>query len=85
MFDMSSIDENVKKKTGEGVVMHAQSFKSLKVAKPRTERFKKSLTYRGPKKWNNLPGALWQIDSRFDFKKEIPAHVEQKASVTQAT
>ena len=79
MFDMSCIDENVKKINKEGVVTRAQKFKSLKVKKPRSEKFKKSLTYLGPKKWNRLPGALRQIESKLSFKREIAIHVEQKA------
>ena len=38
---------------------------------PTNEKYKKSITYQGPKLWNGLPGQLQKLDSYFDFRREI--------------
>ena len=39
----------------------------MKTKRPRTERFKKSLAYLGPKKWNQLPKGVQHAASKTVF------------------
>ena len=41
----------------------------LKVRKPKTERFKKSLAYNSLTKWNALPSDLHQAEDKWEYKK----------------
>ena len=50
------------------MVTRSQSKKLLKIKKPRTGKFKKSLAYYGPKKWNALPVELHLADRKATFK-----------------
>ena len=81
MFDMSKQKVNVKEKRKVGAFTRSQKGKLLRVKRPRTEKFKKSLRYRGPKKWNNLPSEVQQKVSRSEFKCKIHELVVQKASI----
>ena len=63
--------------------MMSQSKKLLKIKCPKTEKFKKSLAYRGPNKWNNLPVHLHNLPIRNMVKLQIRA--ELNGAVTKAT
>ena len=80
MFDMSNLESNVMLRRKVGVQTRSQNGKLLKVKKPRTEKFKKSLTYCGPKKWNNLPADIQKLVSRPEFKCKVSQIVDLKAS-----
>ena len=51
----------------------------LKIKRPRTEKFKKSLAYAGPKRWNDLPDDFHQTESKTEFKRLIFARSVAKA------
>ena len=85
MYDMSRQKKNVKCNKRLGVVTRSQGRKLLRLPRPKTEKLKKSLTYRGPKKWNILPGEIQNLDSRTEFKSKVQIYVEQKAQAYAAT
>ena len=66
------------------VVTRSQKNRQIKVRKPKTERFKKSLTYRGPKKWNALPCDLHHANDKALYKKLVCNLVTQKGHKTQS-
>ena len=39
--------------------------------RPTNEKYKKSITYQGPKLWNYLPGHIQKLDTYHEFKKEV--------------
>ena len=45
--------------------------KNLRIKKPNTERFKKSIAYRGPKLWNALNREVQCCDTYLEFKNKI--------------
>ena len=79
MFDRSQDKSLIKKHRKEGVTTRSCKKKLLCTRRPKTERFKKSLAYTGPKKWNSLPEGLQQSSSRVEFKRAIHSHVAAKA------
>ena len=78
MFDKSKVESNLRNVRREGAVTRASTKKLLKIARPRTEKFKKSLSYRGPKKWNNLPVKVQTLISKKEFKTRIRALIDVK-------
>ena len=54
-----------------GVRTRSSKKKLISLRKPNNEKYKRSITYQGPKLWNNLPTHLQKIESYQDFKKEI--------------
>ena len=79
MYDMSEKESNIKKKCLEGVATRSSSKKLLKTKRPRTEKFKRSLSYYGPKKWNALPNDIQLAATRSEFKNKCQAYVEVKS------
>ena len=45
--------------------------KNLKIKKPNTERFRRSIAYRGPKLWNLLSQEVQCCDNYLEFKNKI--------------
>jgi hypothetical protein len=45
--------------------------KKLQIPKVKTELFKKTFTYSGPKLWNELPFSIWQASSHNTFKIKV--------------
>ena len=43
----------------------------LQIPKAKTELFKKTFTYSGPKLWNELPFSIWQASSHNAFKTKV--------------
>ena len=78
MYDVSQIGNRLRKRREEGARTHSQNKKLLKIRKPTTEKFKKSVAYRGPKKWNALPKELHFVDTRCQFTQRIKLHIEEK-------
>ena len=84
MYDMSLSQKNLKKTKSLGVRTRSSSKKLLKIRRPRTEKFKNSLTYRGPKKWNALPEEVQRACSKHLFKAQISRKMELKALADKA-
>ena len=45
--------------------------KLITCRRPTNEKFKKGITYQGPKLWNSLPGHVQKLDSYHEFKQQI--------------
>ena len=75
MFDMSGQEENVKKKISAGVTTRSQKRKLLKVSRLKSEKLKKSLTYRGPKIWNKLPEEMQNTVTKAEFKHKVQLQI----------
>ena len=69
MYDFVCSNSHCMKAPSKGAVTRSHKKKLLKVRKPKTERFKKSLTYNGPTKWNALPLDLHQAEDKWEFKR----------------
>ena len=84
MFDKSTDPLNLKARLENMVVTRSQQKKQLRIKKPNTEKFKKSLTYRGPKKWNALPKEMHYLSEKVLYKKSVENMISQKAIKTQS-
>ena len=57
----------------------------LTVNRPRTEKFKKSFAYLGPKKWNHLPVEVhesYQLQDKGNYRTHISRSMVKKAGAT---
>ena len=77
MYDQAKHEKNLKVRKKGGVETRSQNKRLLKIKKPSTERFKKSLTYRGPKRWNALPSDMHQIITRGQFNNRVKIHYDR--------
>ena len=55
----------------------------LKIKRPHTERFKKSLAYVGVKKWNDLPQGFHHTQTKAVYKSMVADWVEKKATLSE--
>ena len=61
-----------------GVQTRSQKKKLMKIKKTHTERFKRTLAYRGPKRWNGLPYQLHYMESRSSFNTGLRSHLAER-------
>ena len=80
MYDWAQDARKLKSKRGRGVTTRSCSKPLLKIKKPSTEKFKKSLSYYGPKKWNGLNENLQKATSKGNFKSLSRDWVLKKAA-----
>ena len=85
MFDISMKTEYLAVKPEKSIVTRSQKKKMLKIKRPKTEKYKKSLAYRGPSGWNALPLDIHQSPDKFVFKRLVSNWVTQKAYKAQLT
>ena len=74
VYDWSLDNKKLRKKPAGSMSTRSQNKRLLKLKKPITEKYKKSLAYKGPSKWNNLPVIFHNAPSKPAFK----ALVEKK-------
>ena len=79
MFDKAQSTDNLKGKTVSTIKTRSQKKKLLSLKRPRTEKFKKSLAYTGPYKWNSLPDALPHEQSKAAFKRSVAGWVKDRS------
>ena len=84
MYDMSLNPKNLKKQRTEGVSTRSSNKKAMINRRPKTERYKKSLAYLGPKIWNNLPENMHHIATKAEFKKLSKIHVERRVALNES-
>ena len=77
MYDLAIAGKHVKKPKSVGVKTRSQNKRMLKLGKPNTEKYKKSLAYAGPQKWNALPEQYHHVKSRSLFNNRIKRLVEK--------
>ena len=59
-----------------GVRTRSSKKKLLFSRYPKNKKYKKSITYQGPKLWNNLPAWLQKIETYADFKVQLIKHFQ---------
>ena len=64
MYDMSQTGKNIVKPKEKGLRTRSHAKRLFKLRKPKTEKYKKSLAYRGPRKWNDLPGDIQHLSTQ---------------------
>ena len=59
--------------------VHTRSSKKkmITLKKPNNEKYKKSISYQGPKQWNKLPTHLQKLDNYYDFKSQLQSHLHE--------
>ena len=77
MYDQAQNQCLLKPKSG--IITRSHNKKLLKLKRPYTEKFKKSVAYLGPKKWNSLPEQFHSILTKTHFKSMISSWVENRA------
>ena len=79
MFDKAQVVANITKPSISLVRTRSQSKKLLLLKRPRTEKFKKSVAYTGPSKWNLLPASMQHVNTKGTFKALVAKWVEDKS------
>ena len=79
MYDQAQIPALLKTRSKSGVRTRSSNKKIMKLKKPRTERFKKCLAYKGPKTWNNLPESMHHIQTKGPFKLLVSRMIDSKS------
>ena len=79
MYDFAATPLNQKPLTKTIMVTRSQAKVLLKLKRPRTEKFKKSLGYVGPNKWNSLPAQFHHTTSKVAFKIMVENLMKMKA------
>ena len=77
MYDVAQDTANRKPKSKLTVITRSSDKILLKIKRPRTE--KKSLTYKGPKKWNNLSANYHKESSKARYKHIVSDWVALRA------
>ena len=84
MYGIAANSDNLVTRTGEVTVTRSQKKTTLKIRRPKTDKFKKSLAYLGPKKWNTLPLDLHQSADKWEYKRLVRNWVNRKMLLAQA-
>ena len=79
MYDVAQIAPNRKPETNLTIKTWSSKKVLLKLRHLKTEKFRKSLTYTGPKKWNNLPSDFHHAPCKFKYKSLVSDWVARKA------
>ena len=85
MYDWSLDPDNLKKKSKKLMVTRSGAKKLMRTKKPNTEKYKQSLAYRGPKKWNSLPIEMHQFENKHYFKTAASNFVKLKSTPSDQT
>ena len=81
MFDVAQVTANRRSNSKFNIKTRSADKILIRVKRPYTEKFKKSLAYSGPKKWNLLPSNLQNTPIKYKFKALASGWVNQKAVV----
>ena len=79
MYDRAQDDTMLKSKSGHSMRTRSSKKKLLKLKRPYTEKFRKSLAYRGPKQWNALPDTLHHTRTKAAFKISAGRLIQDKS------
>ena len=73
-------------KTGSKMSVKTRSSRKilLKIKRPRTEKFKRSMAYIGPWKWNALPDRFHHTQTKALYKTMISTWITQKATTSSS-
>ena len=78
MYDTAQLGSNLKSLPNTNVRTRSQNKKMLRIKRPCTEKFLKSLAYAGPSKWNQLPTEAQHSQSKNSFKLFVSKWIEDK-------
>ena len=84
MYGEANNVNNLTHRAKDVMVTRSQNKKLVKIRRPKTEKFKKSLSYKGPRKWNSLPHDIHHTLDKGHFKMLAKNWVSQKALRMQA-
>ena len=79
MYDWSLDPKKLKGSPVEGVITRSRTKKMLKIRKPKTEKFRKSIGYHGPNAWNKLSKEIQMAPSKGSFKSLVEKWVTKRA------
>ena len=79
MYGAAKVEGNLRKGTAGAVVTRSQKKRTLMIKRPKSEKFKKSLAYVGPKKWNALPLDLHQAEDKRTYRRLASNWINKKA------
>ena len=79
MYDQSLNPALLKKRKRDGVRTRSHCKRLLRIKRPINEKFRKSVTYRGPKTWNALADSFHQAQSKAVFKSLVRSKVTLQA------
>ena len=73
MFQLSQMPDFKLWKVHQPTAIKTRSSKKklFSLRRPANEKYKRSITYQGPKLWNALPGHVQKAQSYFDFKSQV--------------
>ena len=84
MYDAAQNEGNHKAASKSAVKTRSSKKLLLRTKRPHTEKYRKSLTYRGPKKWNDLPEGYHRTSTKSQFKSMIVRLSSLKAVADQS-
>ena len=79
MFDRALDPKLLKTKPKHSIVTRSSRKRLMKLKRPYTEKFKKSLAYRGPKKWNALPETFHLSQTKAPYKLLVSNMIKAKS------
>ena len=85
MYDFAQLDSNRKSTTKLSIKTRSSNKLLLKIKRPYTEIFKKSLCYAGLKKWNALPEKYHRASTKPAYMSLIKDRVTLKAIADLST
>ena len=80
MYDQAQNPDMLKRKTEYAIRTRSSKKKLLRVKRPYSEKFKRSLAYMGPKKWNQLSEELHHAKSKNLYKLLVGDMIKSKAA-----
>ena len=83
MYDFAKDEENHKSQSKLNVKTRSSNKLLLRIKRPHTEKFKKSLAYRNPKKWNGLTEKFHSTHSKSKYKSLVMSWIEAKATANE--
>ena len=84
MFDQAQDPTLLKRKPENAIRTRSSNKKLLRTKRPFTEKFKNSLAYRGPKKWNALPENCHHVQTKAAYKALVSKLVQDKSTKAKA-
>ena len=82
MFDQAQNQNSLRPEPLSNIRTRSHKKRLLKIKRPYTEKFKKSLAYAGPKKWNSLPAEFHQYPlPKSNFKAMTQLRATSKAKL----
>ena len=84
MYDFAQNEEHRKSQSKLNVKTRSSKKLLLRIKRPHTEKFKKSLAYRGPKKWNGLSEKFHSTHPKSKYKSLVLDWIEARAKVNES-